>query len=494
MMIFRTIRFKIIFWYTLALTIIISLFSLSLYSNFKSNLYGNLNGLLQSKAEGIADSIDTYWETEKIDALRAGIGQDVFSKINNINFVKVAQRWVKEKSNDPKLLNIIVQIFDADGNNMVSSENIPSIGPLSKEILKFVLKGAGHFDNFNIELPDNKILSLRTLTTPVIEDGKVSYIVQVTSPLTQVEVVLSRLRFTLALLLPIAIALTSIIGLFLAEMTLRPLKKIIKTVRQITAENLKLRLDLPDTKDEIKRLSDTFNDMLEKLDRAFSSQQQFMHDISHELRTPLTILKGELEVTLKKVRSQREYESILHSSLEEMDKINRIIENLLMLARFDNKEVSLEMKPLDLNRLIQNILDDIKIVSEQKNIQIKFSPQEHVILDADESQLRRAILNILDNAIKYTGEKGEISVFTEKDNNVARIKISDTGIGIAKENLPFIFDRFYRVDKARNAHGFGLGLSIAKSIIEVHKGKIEAASQPNQGTAFIFSLPLSYLQ
>jgi heavy metal sensor kinase len=296
------------------------------------------------------------------------------------------------------------------------------------------------------------------------------------------------------LLLPVAIFLTSIVGLFLAEFTLKPLKKIIKTVRQITAENLKLRIDLPDTKDEIKRLADTFNEMLAKLDQSFSSQQQFIHDISHELRTPLTILKGELEVTLKKVRPQKEYESILHSSLEEMNKISRIIENLLMLARFDNKDVSFEIKPLDLNQLMQNILDDITILSDQKDIQINFSPEESIILEADEGQLRRAILNVLDNAIKYTTANGKVFVNLKKENNTAEIKISDTGIGMAKEHLPFIFDRFYRVDNSRNTNGFGLGLSIAKSIIKVHRGRIEVESQPNQGTTFIISLPLSYHQ
>ena len=491
-MILKTIRFKIIFWYTLALTIIISLFSISLYSNFKNNLYGDLDDLLQSKADGIADSIDTYWDTEKLDALKAGTNQDVFSKINNINFVKIAQRWVKEKSNDPRLMNIIVQIFDAGGNNIASLKNIPSIAVLSKEALNYVLKGNGHFDNLNIELPDRRTLLFRELTVPVIENDKVAYIVQVTSPLAQVAAALNRLRFILSLLLPAAIFLTGAVGLFLAEFTLKPLNKIIKTVHQITTENLKLRVDLPDTKDEIKRLADTFNDMLLKLDQSFSSQQQFIHDISHELRTPLTILKGELEVTLKKVRSQKEYEFILFSSLEELNKINRIIENLLILARFENKEVSFELMPLNLGQLIQNILDDIKTFSEQKGIQINFSPEENIILEADESQLRRVILNIVDNAIKYAAENSKIFVTTDKDNNTVKIKISDTGIGIAKENLPFIFNRFYRVDKSRNTNSFGLGLSIAKSIIEAHKGKIEVESQPNQGTTFIISLPLSY--
>lgn len=491
-MFLKTLKFKIILVYTLVLTTLISLFSIFLYSNFKNSLYGDLDDLLQFKAQDITGSIDTYWEIEKLATLEEGVNEDVFSKINNINFLKIAQRWVKEKSNDPKLMNIIVQIFDLGGNNIASSQNIPSIVVLPEKTLNYVLRGNGRFDNLDIELPDSKSLLSRELTIPVIENDKVTYIVQVISPLTQVDEVLNRLRFILLLFLPVAILLTGIAGLFLAEMTLKPLKKIIETVHQITVENLKLRVDLPDTKDEIKKLADTFNDMLEKLDKSFSLQQQLIHDISHELRTPLTILKGELEVTLKKIRSREEYESLLRSSLEEMNKINRIIENLLMLARFDNKEVTLEIKPLDFSKLIQNILDDMKVLSDQKGIQMNFSSAESIIVEADENQLRRAILNIFDNAIKYTQEGGKIFVNLKKKNNIAELKISDTGIGITEENLPSIFNRFYRADKSRSSDGFGLGLSITKSIIETLKGKIEVESQLNQGTTFTIYIPLCY--
>lgn len=188
----------------------------------------------------------------------------------------------------------------------------------------------------------------------------------------------------------------------------------------------------------------------------------------------------------------QEYESALHSSLEEINKINRLVENLLILARFDNKEIPLETKSLNLNILIERVVDDIKVLAEQKNIEINFSAQERIVLEADGNQVRQLFLNLLDNAIKYTPKDGKVILSLKKEDNFVKIQISDTGIGIAENELPFIFDRFYRVDKARSSLGFGLGLSIAKSIVETHKGRIEVRSQPGQGTTFTIFLPLSF--
>ena len=166
-MILKTIRSKIIFWYTLALIILISLFSFFLYTEFQKNLYKYLDDRLLSKAEGIADSIDTYWETEKLGAIAEGIEENVFNKVNNINFIKIAQRWVKEESNDPKLINTIVQIFDKRGSNIASSGNVPHRAILSQDTLKYIIKYSGYFDNIGFKLSDGKELILRELTIPV---------------------------------------------------------------------------------------------------------------------------------------------------------------------------------------------------------------------------------------------------------------------------------------------------------------------------------------
>ena len=324
----------------------------------------------------------------------------------------------------------------------------------------------------------------RVITTPVMENKRLSYIVQVASPLAQLHLVLRNLSFSLLFLLPLTVILTGFSGIFLVQLTLKPVDQMIETIHQITAENLKLRLKIPGTKDEIESLAQTFNQMISRLDEAFTTQKQFMEDISHELKTPLSVLKGELEVTLKRIRSTQEYETALHSSLEEVNRIAGIVENLLTLARFDAKTTTLQAKPLDLDLLIKDTVEAIQVLAHQKQITLQFNSAHSVEILADKNQLKRLILNILDNAIKYTPPGGKISIDLRQQKDTADIDIIDTGIGIPERELPHIFDRFYRVDKSRSSVGFGLGLSIAQSIAMAHGGKIEARANVPQGTIF----------
>ena len=482
-MIFKSIRFKIVIWYMALLALTLSVFSTLVYQTFKKALYDDLDDLLGSKAGGIINSVSTYWEIKKMEG----------DLPDTNGFLAIASNWVGEKSKDPNLMSIFVRIMDPKGNVLISSKNIPLIDKLQKDDFESVLKGDESFDTLNSESGAGKKMILRAYTKSIMDDGKVKYIVQVASPQGLLNVALDGLKPLLFILLPLTVIVTGLAGAFLAKVTLRPVDHMIDTLKKITAENLKLRIHIPDTKDEIKRLADTFNDMIERLDKSFSSHQEFIQDISHELRTPLTILKGELEVTLKVLRSPEEYEEVLTSSLEEIGKMSRVIEDLLVLARFDNNQVALEIRRVDLGGTLSRVMDDMKILSEQKDIETSLSLQDNLILDGDEDQLRRLFVNVIDNAIKYTSRKGKIIVTANKDSDNAKVVISDTGIGIPEDELPYIFDRFYQVAKSRRAnHGFGLGLSIARSIVESHRGTISAESQPGQGSTFIISLPLSY--
>ena len=230
--------------------------------------------------------------------------------------------------------------------------------------------------------------------------------------------------------------------------------------------------------------------MIARLDEAFTSQRQFMEDISHELKTPLSVLKGELEVTLKRIRSAQEYEATLHSSLEEVNHLAGIVENLLTLARFDAKTTTLQAASVDLNLLIKDALDAISVLAVQKNITLQLKGDHAADVLADKNQLKRMVLNILDNAIKYTQPGGTISIDLHRQKDSADIDITDTGIGIPENELPHIFDRFYRVDKSRSSAGFGLGLSIAQSIAMAHGGRIDVKNNVPQGTIFTISLPI----
>jgi len=490
-MFYKSIRFKITIVYMAILALTLSVFSAALYHQVSRSLYENMDSLLRSKAEGIVHAINTYWETEILGAKRYGVKPAEAAALENIDFATIAQRWVEGKSKDPKMLDIIVQIFDADGIPIASTKNTQGISNVSRENLILVLQGNSRFDTVTPSFPTRKIIAFRVFITPAVENDKVEYIVQVASPLDSIQEALSTLRVTLFVLFPVTVLLTGIMGALLAKLTLHPVDSMIKTIHDITAENMKLKLTVPNTRDEIMKLAETFNDMLSRLDRAFTSQKQLFEDLSHELKTPLTVLRGEFEVMLKKMRSPEEYEELLKSGLEEIDKISKLADNLLMLASFESKKILPDRKRLDLGLLVQAAVNSVRKLADHKGVEIILSAgQDGIEINGDEQQLKLMVLNLVDNAVKYTPAGGRVGVALEQGNNSVKIRISDTGRGIAGKELPHIFDRFYRVEKSRSGGGFGLGLSIAKSIAGIHEGNIEVASTLGSGTTFTITLPL----
>ncbi|MFA6321474.1 MAG: ATP-binding protein [Candidatus Omnitrophota bacterium] len=489
-MFYKSIRFKITIAYMAILALTLSAFSTILYHQVSKSLYDNMDTLLRSRAEGIVSAIGTYWVTERLGTMRYDLGEQVMAGNVQLNFATVAQRWVEAKSKDPRLLNLIVQIFDATGETVASSKNTQGITSVSEQTLYTALQGKSTFDTLTSSYPTKKIQQFRAFITPAIQNDRVEYIVQVGTPIDSITEALNSLKLTLFILFPITVLITGIMGAFLAKMTLHPVDSMIHTIHDITVENMKMKLAIPNTKDEIQKLAETFNDMLVRLDYAFTSQRHLFEDLSHELKTPLTILKGEFEVVLKKLRSPEEYETILKSSLEEIDRMTRLVENLLMLASFESKRIMPERKALDLCLLIESVMSNIKKVAERKNIRMGFDVKEYVEVVGDEKELRQLFLNMLDNAVKYTTDGGRINIKVEKDSRSATIIIKDTGVGIPEGEIDHIFDRFYRVNSARKSHGFGLGLSIVKAIVDAHKGSIAVKSSPGEGTAFIITLPL----
>ncbi len=472
----------------------LSLFSFILYNNFSQDLYDHLDSLLFFKADGIIDSINTYWDAEKIEALKDG-SWNVYTKANNKNFIKIAQKWVENKSsaekvNDPRLINMIVQIFDAKGKHIISSKELPQIEVLPEQIAKDVINGKLYFNSVIIKTQTNKMLHYRQLTVSGTEGNKVAYIIQISSSLDRLIIEQKSLRTIIFIFLPLMVLLTGVAGSFLASQTLRPVRSMTDTIKKITSQNLSSRIGVPETNDEIAELAHTFNIMLSELDLSFSAQSRFIQDASHELRTPLTIIKGEIEVALKKDRDSSDYQEILVSNLEEINKLTKIIENLLVLAKFDSPEIQVNIERVNLSEVISLVVRNVKILAAAKNIDIKYSYDQDYFISGDRNYLQRLFLNLVENAIKYTSENGQIRVECSKSDDFCKINIKDNGIGISSEDLPNIFNRFYRADKARNTAGFGLGLSIVKSIVELHKGKILVDSELQKGTTFTVLLPL----
>ena len=492
-MFYKSIRFKITIVYMAILAITLSIFSAILYHQMSKSLYDNIDTLLSSRAEGIVSAIGTYWATEKLGTMRYGADMQTPGANDHIDFPTIAHRWVEARSKDPKLLNTIVQIFDARGEIVASSKNTQGISSVSEQTLYAALQGRSTFETLTSSYPTKKMQLFRVFITPAIQNDRVEYIVQVGSPLDSISAALNSLKVTLFLLFPLTVLITGIMGAFLATLTLRPVDNMIRTIHDITVENMKMRLAIPNTKDEIQKLAETFNDMLKRLEVAFTSQRHLFEDLSHELKTPLTILKGEFEVILKKIRSPEDYEAILRSSLEEIDKMTRLVENLLMLASLEAKRTMPERKTLDISLLVKNVIDNIKRLAERKRIEIDFAGKEKVAVIGDEKELKQLFLNIIDNAVKYTPEGGNINLIIAEDKQNATIIIKDTGVGIPSVYIPHVFDRFYRVQNVRSGHGFGLGLSIVKAIVDAHNGSIKVDSSLGEGTTFIITLPLSRL-
>ena len=312
-------------------------------------------------------------------------------------------------------------------------------------------------------------------------------------PLAELSDLLENLYIIYLILVPIAVAVSAFGGLALAHKSLRPVDEITTRARRITAENLDQSLPSRSVNDEIGRLILTINDMIRRLRDSFARVRQFSADASHELRTPLTIMRGEIELSLRSTKTPEEYRRVLESSLEEILRMTSITDNLLLLAKADQGLLRPDLSEVDLKTLVGELYEDSEALAERKKIVVTLAQNAPITLVGDRLRLRQLFLNLIDNAIKYTPEGGTVTLALEKQNGSAVFRVQDTGIGIPPGETDKIFDRFYRVDKARTRDlgGTGLGLSIAKWIAELHRGSISVISEVNRGSTFTVTLPLN---
>ena len=333
---------------------------------------------------------------------------------------------------------------------------------------------------------------VRILTQPVIEGGRVTRLVQVGMSLESMINTRQRFLLIMAAVLPMGLLLAGGGGWLLARRALKPVDRITAAAKRISGEHLKERLQETGMDDELDRLAKTLNDMLARLEGAFVQVRQFSADASHELQTPLTILKGELEVALRSSRSPEEYRQVITSGLEEIDRIIRLVEGLLLLSRADAGVLRMDHQPVPLEDLLREVYDHIKVLAEKHSIDFSLGPVSPVAVQGDYEHLRRLIMNLVDNAIKYTPSGGRVDLSCMADDEWARITVSDTGVGLSPEDQERVFQRFYRVEPARSkeGEGTGLGLCIARSIAEAHGGRIEVVSLLGQGATFTVLLPL----
>jgi len=332
------------------------------------------------------------------------------------------------------------------------------------------------------------LLAAHPLQTP----GGARYLVEAGAPMDEVQAELRHWLMVLLGMLPVVAAVAVGGGYVLVKRALSAVDRIAISAERISSYNLSERLPVAQTGDELERLSVALNRMIERLDAAFQHSRRFVADASHELRTPLTIIRGEIESLVKSAELKDEWRDRLGGALEEVDRLASIVEGLFAISRLDAGEAAAEWVRFDLAQLATSTADQMGLLAEDKKIAVTCVGSLGIWVEGDRARLKQVVVNLLDNAIKYTPDGGAVSLEVKAENGLAILEVADNGVGIPPDLLPRVFERFFRVDEARSRErgGAGLGLSIVKSICAAHRGRVRVSSEPGRGSRFRVELPL----
>jgi heavy metal sensor kinase len=461
----RSVRIRLTLWYTSLLGVTFVILGLIAYVLVSYTLHKQADSALRSVATALAEShaaeTSRYFPPEVDEIFRRFFGSPPLGPYFE---------WlIPEK-------------------DLGKEQGEPNAPPFTRQARLNAERGLATFETFKGIEP----YAVRVLTWPVVSSGRVVAVVRVGMSEAALDRTMSSFLLIMAALFPLALALAGGGGWFLAHRALRPVDRMTQAARQIGASQLHARIELTGANDELDRLAETLNEMLTRLEAAFTEMRQFTADASHELQTPLTILRGEMEIALRAERSPEEYVRVMKSALEEIERISLLVEGLLLLARSDAGVLKMDLKPLDPMALVEDVLGRLGPLARARSVALSLGSMEPMEMRGDLVHLRRLLFNLVDNAIKYTPEGGTVRVSVERRGEWAMLAVEDTGIGVAHEEQHKVFQRFYRSAEARSGAegGSGLGLAIVKSIAEAHGGRAEVESAPGRGSTFRVYLPL----
>ncbi len=451
-----SIRLRLTLWITLAVAVVLTCFASLVYSMLRHALRQQTDRLLQASF-GLLRG-DPRVDTAAPERLRY---------------------WIEEYQEHQ---NLLCAIYRPDGTLFAKTEGV------AESSLPSPPPSTGERWVYDETLP---VIGRQRIMAERHRFGGQEYVVMLLAPLQATD---GELAQVLRLLLgagPAALLLSAGLAYWLARKALTPVDRIRRSADAITADRLDQRLAVANPHDELGLLTRTINAMIARLEASFAEIRRFTADASHELRTPLTALRSEVEVALRKQLSAAEHQQLLGSVLEELGRLSRLTDQLLALSRRDAGVEQIDAVAVELRSLVAGVADALQPLAVAKGLQLRLVGEAPIQLQGDPGRLRQVFINLLDNAIKYTPAGGTVTVQIGKRNLSAFVAVQDTGIGIPAEHLLHVFDRFYRVDKARTRAegGTGLGLSIARSIVKAHGGDIEIASNPGQGTVCTVTLP-----
>ena len=463
----RSLRFRLLSWYAGVVAGVFVLLAVLMYGGLRVYLEQSLARAQLRRAQQIADTlltkIDDTGEAHVISEINSW-----FAPETNDRFIRITRsdRSLLYLSHSPKDLS-----FDAD--------SVPSLPAAAARTSWREVGLAGNHP-------------LLVAAVPCKSDGGRNFVVEVGASLEPMNAVLLRLILLLSFALVVMLVVAAAGGYYLIGRSLAPVDLMARSAEQITLHNLADRLPVAETGDELQRLSLSLNNMISRLEDAFRHNRRFIADASHELRTPLTIMRGELEGIVEQTHNSPDIQRTAASILEEVERLARIVEGLFAVSRLDAGEAQKECVAFDLADLATNTADQMMLLAEDKGISVSCNAPKAVTVEGDRARMKQVVVNLLDNAIKYTPDGGAICLSVSKSSGKALLEVEDNGFGIPPEAQPHIFERFFRVDKSRSREmgGAGLGLSIVKSICAAHGGQVEFQSTEGKGSRFKVELPL----
>lgn len=488
------IRVQLTLLYTAIFALLILLFSIVLYSTLQAFLASGVDSALQLQAQQIADGIsidrgkiniqDVTGDLPGLDATATPGAQSTVATQQTSDIHSIEQPAAQSDVN----IGILVRILNVKALIAYTS---PAFGFLVVPSVSVTQPLHGIPWQGTVLAQNGQ--AVRLYSIPLIDNETVFGVLQVGESLAQLTATLQSMIIALLIVAPFVLLLSACGSYWLAKRAFRAIHHLTRTARNIKAGDLHQRVPVPRAQDEVHDLALTFNEMIERLERAFAQQRRFVADASHELRTPVTVIRTIAEVTLKEPFKPEECAEVLQDINAEAERLGQLINDLLLLARADEEQLSLDHDLVRLDQLASDVAAAMEPMAVERNIDLHVQQLESVTVLGDTARLIQIMMGLVDNAITYTNARGIIVLNVNVDSMYACFSVSDTGIGIAPEDIPHIFERFYRADPARSraAGGTGLGLAIVDWLVSAHHGSVTVDSHVGQGSTFTVKLPLA---
>lgn len=443
------IRTKIALWYSLFLLVLLGIFIPYVYYALSQSMYRNEEAMIRADAAQAASMIEIEDNSIKL-----------------------------KKAENAPISGTYILVYDAGGKALFDSSHLTWINS-TKPL----------YDQFQVVNRSNEQWLL--YDQPIYNDTLQIAWLRAIRPLKPVNDTLYTLRVLILVALPVYIIVIVLGSLIIAGRALSPINRITMTAKGIGQGDLSKRLNMNKVEDEVGSLAVTFDAMLDRLEAAFKREKQFTSDASHELRTPIAIISAHAEESLIGNKSPTDYKEAMETILKESRKMGQMVSQLLTLTRGDEGKYRPEIENVNLDLIIHDVVDEMRDSANNRGVDIFLNSNQNIKIKADQTLITRLLINLIDNAIKYNKKSGWVKVSLYVEDGYAKIIVEDSGIGISKEDMTNIFERFYRADKARARNGTGLGLSIVKWIVDLHNGSIHVNSEPGLGTAFEVRLKIS---